>query len=674
MKSLLAMTVTVLSGTLLLAQPVKEVPAYMHVEVADERMEQADYYNALDQYEQAFKQEKTEELAYKIANLHYQLRDFKRAERWLARVIRNDKTGKYPDAVFKYAMTLKMKGEYEDAIEALNIYANMVDDPVLLATADNEFAGIQLAMQAEPPLELVIEHMGRKVNSRYSEFAPAMHPDGEELYIGALPATELQTLTDAPFAEIFTTKLDKKENWEKPRALPDKINRPGYHTANPRFSQDGNRMYFTRALMEGDDLVESRIFISERGKSSWGAANDLEVVNGNYIATHPTIGYLLGNEVLIFSSNMNGGEGGYDLYYSLNQGGGFTTPVNMGAQINTPGDEFTPYFRDNTLYFSSDGWPSMGGLDIYSAEWDGTQWSEPVNLGAGFNSGYDDWYFSADEAGTRGFLVSNRPADETRSVKSKTCCDDIFTFEIRDIVLDLLTTVFDDETKEPLPGARVTKFEVVNNRPGKSETKTNEIDNDFNFLLDPDMAYKVTVERDGYFPKEFTFNTVGKYEQETFKAPVYLEKAPSAEPETRTITINEPIRLNNIYYDFDDDKILPDAEQDLEIILDLMDEYPEMVIELSSHTDAQGNDSYNQRLSQRRAQSAVDWLISHGIDPDRMQAVGYGEEIILNQCVNGVRCTDDEHRFNRRTEFKIIAGPTSIEIKKEVLPDDQKKN
>ena len=153
-----------------------------------------------------------------------------------------------------------------------------------------------------------------------------------------------------------------------------------------------------------------------------------------------------------------------------------------------------------------------------------------------------------------------------------------------------------------------------------------------------------------------------------------MEKAPTAEPETRTITINEPIRLNNIYYDLDDDKILLDAEQDLEVILDLMDEYPTMVIELSSHTDAQGTDGYNQRLSQRRAQSAVDWLIGNGVNPDRMQAVGYGETQILNRCVNGVKCTDDQHRFNRRTEFKIIAGPTSIEIKQEVLPDGQKKN
>ena len=326
------------------------------------------------------------------------------------------------------------------------------------------------------------------------------------------------------------------------------------------------------------------------------------------------------------------------------------------------------------MYFSSNGHPGFGMLDIFTTTWDGSAWSEVTNLGAGYNTGYDDWYFTADEGGTRGFIVSNRPEDGVRSVKSKTCCDDIYTFEIRDVVVDLLTLVFDDETREPLPGATVTNFEIVNNRPGKSSSRTNDNGHEFNFLLDFDMTYKVTVEREGYYPKEFSFNTVGVREAQTFTSDIYLEKDPSAQEDVRVITINEPIRLNNIYYDFDDDKILPDAEQDLELILGLMDDYPEMVIELSSHTDAQGNDRYNERLSQRRAQSAVDWLVSHGIDPQRLVAVGYGENQILNRCVNGVKCTDEEHRFNRRTEFKIIEGPTTIEIKSDQLPSNQKKN
>src|SRR5690606_19083468 len=139
---------------------------------------------------------------------------------------------------------------------------------------------------------------------------------------------------------------------------------------------------------------------------------------------------------------------------------------------------------------------------------------------------------------------------------------------------------------------------------------------------------------------------------------------PEPEFEEIEVTLNEAIRLNNIYYDFDDDKILPDAEQDLQVLLDLMNEHKNMKIELSSHTDSRGNDEYNAALSQRRAESARQWLLQKGIAADRIVAKGYGEAQILNQCVNGIKCTDEEHRFNRRTEFKITEGPTTVTIKK----------
>lgn len=676
MKYQLVCCLAVLLAPAICAQPLDEVPRYMHLEVAEEHMAIHDYYRALEHYEEAYKLEREDELAYKIAMLHYQLRDYNRAERWLKRVIARDETGRWPDAVFAYAVTLKKDGQYEEAIEAFNVYANMVTDEALLARADLEVEGLMMAAKSEAPLELVIENMGRKINSRYSEFSPVMHPDGS-FYMAALPSSELVVLdgtAENPYARIFQAEKDRNGNWDRPKALPKKLNREGFHTGNVTFSKDGQRMYFTRAITNGDLLAESRIYESAYGRSGWGAPNELPNVNGDYIATHPNVGTLLGNEVLFFSSDMDGGEGGFDIYYSIRRGeGDYSLPVNLGPGINTQGDETTPYFRDNVLYFSTDGRAGFGGLDIFSVEWDGTNWSDPENLGAGYNTGYDDWYFSANTEGTRGFLVSNRPADETRSIKSKTCCDDIFTFEIRDIVIDLLTNVYDKQ-ENPLEGARVTKFEVVNNRPGAADVKVNEDGNRFNFLLDPDKSYKVTVEREGYFPQEFQFNTVGIVEEHTFKMDVYLERAPSAESETRVITINEPIRLNNIYYDFDDDQILPEAEKDLNTLLDLMDTYPDMVIELSSHTDSRGNDRYNERLSQRRAQSAVDWLIDRGIDPDRLQAVGYGERRILNKCTNGVPCTEEEHRFNRRTEFKIIAGPTSIEVKREVLPEEEKKN
>lgn len=648
----------------------------MNVEVANEHLAMNDYYRALEYFEIAYKQERSEDLAYQIAMLHFKLRDYGRAERWLSRVIENDKQGRFPDAVLAYAKTLKYNGLYREAMEAFNIYANMIQEDSLLVEADNEVAGIQMAQKAEEPLELVITNMGRKVNSSYTEFSPRMHPTGT-LYLAAIDKKELVVLdgkTDDYFAKIYTSKQDKDGDWENTKDLPSAINREGYHTGNPSFSPDGTRMYFTRALTNGDDLAESKIFEAKGDDGKWGAPYELANVNGNYIATHPAVGALLGNEVLLFASNMDGGEGGYDIYYAVRRGNGdYSLPVNIGPPINTPGDEVTPYFRDNTLYFSSTGHPGFGGMDIFSTEWDGSNWSAVTNLGLGYNSGLDDWYFSANAEGTRGFIVSNRPSDETRSIKSKTCCDDIFTFEIREVVVDLAAYIY-DKSLQPIFNANVTLFEVQGNRSGKSDTKNTGEGNTGRFLLDFDKNYRVTVEREGYFPAEFEFTTVGLVGDNTIEQEVFLEKAPD---ETETVLINQPIRLNNIYYDFDDDKILQDAEKDLGALLELMDTYPDMVIELSSHTDAQGSDKYNERLSQRRAQSAVDWLIDRGVDPARLEARGYGENQILNHCVNGVTCTDAEHRVNRRTEFKIIAGPREIQIKKEIFKgdgDSQKKN
>ena len=225
-----------------------------------------------------------------------------------------------------------------------------------------------------------------------------------------------------------------------------------------------------------------------------------------------------------------------------------------------------------------------------------------------------------------------------------------------------MVTVFDKDGE--LKNAKVKLVDLSKVKPTSPETKSNFNGNDFKFVLESDKSYKTIVSRDGYKTGTIKFNTAGIFDDFTVEKKIVLEKA---EPEVEVITINQPIRLNNIYYDFDDDKILPDAEEDLDKILDLMNEYPDMVIELSSHTDARGKTKYNQKLSQRRAESAKRYLIENGISANRIEAVGYGESMILNRCKNGVNCTDDEHRFNRRTEFKIIKGPKEITIKKEIF-------
>lgn len=664
----------VAATTCLNAQPLDEVPIYMMIETAEASLEIPDYYTALEWYENAYKETRDPEIAPIIASLQIKLRDFSRAERWLEKIVEKDQGEKYPLTVFQYAQVLKINGKYQESIDAFNFFAGMNVADSLLALADNEVAGIQLAVKSKPPIDLVVKNVGKNVNYSYTDASPWLGADGN-LYFSSMRTRELITLNGKEgdyYLKIYTSESEKEGEWGKAKAMDSKINREGYHTGNPSISPDGSRMFFTRSELVGNDLAISKIFVSIAKGQNWGAPIELKGINGNYVAKQAVPGVLYGKEVLFFSSNMAGGFGGYDIYYAdrINDET-YDIPVNLGPIVNSPGDEETPFYLDGKLYFSSTGHPGLGGFDVFRSEWSGEAWAKPSNLGAGYNSSYDDIYFSVNEEGKLGFLVSNRPDEDSRSMKSKTCCDDIYQFHIRDIVIDLIASAYDGTA--PLLGAKVTVFEMDQGRTGKSKQLTELQTNDFQFALDQDKAYKVLMEKEGYMPAEFEFNTLGMIDNQTIRRTVKMAKKIEDNSGMETVTINEAIRLNNIYYDFDDDKILPDAEKDLGFLLELMKKYPDMVIELSSHTDAQGNDAYNERLSQRRAQSAKNWLVARGISEKRIEAVGYGEKNILNDCINGINCTDAEHRVNRRTEFKIIAGPTTIEVRKSDLGDQKKK-
>ncbi|MEL6867809.1 MAG: OmpA family protein, partial [Bacteroidota bacterium] len=304
--------------------------------------------------------------------------------------------------------------------------------------------------------------------------------------------------------------------------------------------------------------------------------------------------------------------------------------------------------------------------NIFSSLWNGSVWSAPNNIGRPYNSSADDLYFSIDADGYFGLLASNRKG--TDSVKGKTCCTDIYTIYRSNINVDLITKTFTEEG-EPLNGSKVYVVQMINGKQGEFDMRVKEEANEYNFQLQRNLSYRLYAVKDGYFPDSLDLNTVGIKKSKTFEEQFKLRKIPPPAPVYDTITSENPIRLSKIYYDFDDAKILPAAEEDLTFLLGLMNDYPDMVIELSSHTDSQGSGVYNQKLSQKRADSAKKWLIDKGIVDERIKAVGYGEKKILNQCKNGVRCTDEEHGFNRRTEFSILEGPTTIKIEKKVRRD-----
>ncbi len=665
-------------STALKAQPITSNTFEQKLVAAQTAEEQGNYAGALEWYEQVYEELRegksrrkggnpdVDKYAFKIGELHYYLRDFKRAEKRYARVLKSDDENKYADHRYMYGLSLKSGAKYTEALEEFNKVISLSENEELIKAAEFEIAGIELLREIEPNVETAIAVLDKSINSPSAEYSPRLSIDGS-LYYGSLnrkTPIDVDDKEDDEFhAKIYMATRNDEGKYEDGEELDQNINRLGFHNTHLAFSRDGRTMYFTRVQTVGTEITSSDIMVSRKTDSGWSAATPAPTVNGDWYSKHPATGQLFGNDVLFFVSDMEGGLGDYDIYYSnIGSDGSLSAPVNLGEKINTPKEELSPFYYEGTLYFSTNGRPTIGGFDIFYSVWDGSNWSDPVNMGLGYNSSCDDLFFFMSVTGKKGMFVSNRPTEDKKKLMSETCCDDIFEFQIREIVIDLLAIVVDNEDA-PLDAATIkveNTSDPINYPPSM---KFNSLGNEFQFLLDSDFKYRAIVSREGYHSDTIEFNTAGILDNYTVKKKIALTPK---ESETRVVTVNELIRLDNIYYDFDDDKILADAEDDLEFLFDLMEEYPTMVIELSSHTDAQGASRYNLELSQRRAESAKRWLEKRGIDKKRIVPVGYGEKVILNKCKNRVPCTDDEHRFNRRTEFKIIEGPKSIEITREV--------
>ncbi|GAB4257689.1 MAG: OmpA family protein [Saprospiraceae bacterium] len=694
MKKLLLILALGVYGLTLTAQPLNRPTYASMIQTAEEQMEKKDYYRALEWYEKAYEESRDPELAIILADLNYMLRDYRDASRWYSRALRpsrrNKKAEEWQEKRFEYARSLKMEEQYDEAIEEFDKFIRTTTDPVKKELAEQEKVGCEFARVAQPVENLTVSNAGKNVNTKISEYSPYLSPDNSELYYSSLNSDEVIELdedTEDYHAKIYKSARTEK-GWAKGEALDDKVNRPGFFNVNVKLSPDGKRMFFNRETIEGNVLVESKIYVSEKTGSGWSAAKELESVNGDYIAKSPAVGELFGKEVLFFVSDMDGGYGGYDIYYATYKGGGqYGDPVNLGPQINTVGDEETPFYREGILYFSSTGHPGIGGYDIFMSTWDGTRWSKPVNMGKGYNSSVDDLYFMLDKEGYTGVLASNRPAEGARSLKGKTCCNDIYNISLKKIEAALVAKILDLDTKEPLVGGTVELYESKDGEMVLVDSKTNKAGNGFDWPLELDKAYMIVGSADNYEKDTVSFNTIGLLDSKVYEEVLELK------PGKKTITIRreEPFVLQNIYYDFDDDKILPDAERDLQVILELMNEYPDMVIELSSHTDSRGTEAYNRNLSQRRAESARRWLVAKGVERRRIQAKGYGEsqpkvvdervkerfpflnvgdtltEEYINSLLPDTAKFEAAHQVNRRTEFKIIDGPTSITIEEERL-------
>jgi outer membrane protein OmpA-like peptidoglycan-associated protein len=336
------------------------------------------------------------------------------------------------------------------------------------------------------------------------------------------------------------------------------------------------------------------------------------------------------------ADNAPGGQGGKDIWFiNKSRGDSWDEPINLGPQVNTESDEMFPYIHedDNTLYFASDGHPGMGGLDIFYAEGTGTEWSQPVNLKFPINSGADDFAFIANARKDKGFLSTNRPGGRGS--------DDIWQWVLTPLQFNLSGQVYDDSTRKALSGAEVKLIFVEDKSYIEAITDNRGM---YTFKLREGVDYKIEVTRKEYFGDDTSLTTKGFDVSKDFVINIPLKAVPL-----------EEVTLNDILYDFNSDKLTPTSKENLKVLIDMMKKSENLIIAINSHTDARGSDEYNLDLSQRRAQSVVNYLIENGIDSVRLQAKGFGETQLLNRCKNGVNCSEEEHQLNRRTTFKVVS-------------------
>lgn len=584
----------------------------------------------------------------RLANCYRQMNDYESAENWYARVVEHEESG--PENLLHYGEMLKANGRYAEAKRQLGAYADRTGDGERVAV---QLAGCDSAVvwMADPTAHRLQNETG--VNTALSEFSVLPIGDGV-YYVGepdALVGKNRYGWTGNAFLRVYRADRTRDNSLSGAVIAEGHINDEPYHIGPVASPDAGRTLYVTRTYpgRAGDRTREGRlrfgtnrleVYIHRQENGAWESEPFAHNNVNEYSVGHVT--FSSDGNTLYFVSDMPGGQGGTDIWYCERQtDGSWGTPVNAGPTINSPGNELFPTIGpDGTLYYSSDGFAGMGGLDVFRAAGGKSNWNTPQNLRYPVNSPGDDFAYvvhAESEAGSTGYLSSNR--------KGGAGSDDIysFTFEKPKIVIILTGITSDKLTGERVADATVTlytgKREIVAKKPSDGKGR-------FEFVLDRDASYTVLGHKEGYHADSAKVSSEGITRSDTLEVSLLLEPM---------FKVGHTFELENIYYDFDKHNIRPDAAEVLGELVRTMRDNPTLKIELSSHTDSRGSDAYNMALSQRRAQSAVDYLVSHGIARERMVAKGYGETRLVNHCTDGVPCSRTEHQANRRTEITVLA-------------------
>ncbi|WP_417785716.1 OmpA family protein [Tenacibaculum sp.] len=591
------------------------------------------------------------EIYRKLGNTYYFNSDYSKAAKWYYNLIDRFPNEALTVDYFRAAQCLKSINQPEEAEKLMEIYRFKGGK----ITSLDSYKNVADTLFKKGVHDKLFEIEKIPVNTEYSDFGPAFYGDNivfassrKNPTLSKEQTNELAGWDEQPFLNLYQVSLDKDMNFGKVKAFNKNVNSP-YHESTAVFTKDGNTMYFTRnnyingkKKRDRDHVVRLKIYKASRNGNTWENIQELPFNNDNYSVGHPTLSP--DEDKLYFSSDMPGSLGMSDIWYVKILGEDiYTSPVNLGNKINTAERETFPFVSDeNNLYFSSDGHSGMGGLDIFVTKLEENSHGEVSTFGEPINSPKDDFGFIIKEDRI-GYFTSNRDGKEG----SKS--DDIYQIWER-CEITIQGPVTDKKTGELIPNAEVTLIDSNN-----KEVKTVTVGSDatFTFLLNCQEQYTLRAKKEKYHPKEKVIETPNN--PKTIKMPIKLNMPLALE-------LSDPcppndlgcrLTLQPIYFDYDKSNIRPDAEIELAKILAALKEYPTLKIHIESHTDSRGNDSYNLKLSESRAQATLSWLLKKGIDITRLTAKGYGESELINKCTNQTTCTEDEHQLNRRSMFII---------------------
>ena len=624
---------------------------------AEEKQRIGEYYEAAAIYRKVYTKTSPQKrdlrgyIAFRMAECNRLINNTGKATSGYMNAIRYD----YPDSTvyLRLAQMQHKAGAYTEAIKNYDIYSENQPSSQL---ALNGIQGCELAPGwRKNPTRYEVHRMD-KFNSRRAEFSPMLTGEKyDQLYFASSRTKDkeakISAITGQNNNNLFLVKQDEKGAWLAPQELEDEVNTE-FDEGTPSFSADGNTMYYTYCAQDPEGPRTAEIYISNRSSAKWGKGTRATIVKDSVTALgHPSISP--DGKYLYYVSDAVGGFGGKDIFRSKVLGNNSFGPMeNLGEAINTAGDELFPYCRDSvTLYFASNGHPGMGGLDLFKATQDSTGHWTVENMGAPINSMGDDFGITFAGQAEKGFFSSNR--NDARGY------DHLYSFELPTITIAIEGLV-NDVDEYPIEGATVR----IVGKDGLNVKVPVKKDGSYRVELERDIRYVMMASARGYLNQNYELHTGPEEKNETYIVDFFLSP------------ISKPVVIENIFYDFDKATLRPESKKALDELIKMLNDNPNVTIELGAHTDRKGTDQYNERLAGRRAQSVVDYLIAGGIKADRLEAKGYGEsvpktinkkmakqydflnegdvlteEFILNLTPEQQEIAD---QINRRTEFKVL--------------------